>query len=141
MAAMHEASLLRGRSGGAGMRNSTLKIALDARRATRGGPAAIAARQQARLAELVAFARTCSPYYRRLYKDLPADANDPRFLPPVTKPQLVENFDEWVTDPAVTKQACGILRVGCVIGGNALSGPIPGRDHVGHYWHPCRIPA
>ena len=54
MAAMHEASLLRGRSGGAGMRISTLKIALDARRATRGGPAAIAARQQARLAELVA---------------------------------------------------------------------------------------
>ena len=70
MAAMHEASLLRGRFGGAGMRNSTLKIALDARRATRGGPAAIAVRQQARLAELVAFARTCSPYYRRLYKDL-----------------------------------------------------------------------
>ena len=104
MAAMHEASLLRGRSGGAGMRNSTLTIALDARRATRGGPAAIAARQQARLAELVAFARTCSPYYRRLYKDLPANVNDPRFLPPVTKPELVENFDEWVTDPEVTKQ-------------------------------------
>ena len=84
MAAMHEASLLRGRFGGAGMRNSTLKIALDARRATRGGPAAIAVRQQARLAELVAFARTCSPYYRRLYKDLPADVCDPRLLPPVT---------------------------------------------------------
>ena len=81
------ASLLRGRSGGAGMRNSALKIALDTRRATRSGPAVIAARQQARLAELVAFARTCSPYYRRLYKDLPANVSDPRFLPPVTKPQ------------------------------------------------------
>ena len=99
-----QASLLRGRSGGAGMRNSALKIALDTRRATRSGPAVIAARQQARLAELVAFARTCSPYYRRLYKDLPANVCDPHFLPPITKPQLVENFDEWVTDPAVTKQ-------------------------------------
>ena len=67
---------------GVGMRISTLKIALDARRATRGGTAAIAARQQARLAELVAFARTCSPYYRRLYKDLSANVCDPRLLPP-----------------------------------------------------------
>jgi hypothetical protein len=88
----------------AGMRNLTLKIALDARRATHGGPAAIAARQQARLAELVAFVRTCSPYYRRLYKDLRSKVSDPRFLPPTTKPQLTENFDEWVTDPEVTQQ-------------------------------------
>src|SRR5512133_2610253 len=82
-----------------------------------------------------------SPYYRRLYKDLPAKVSDPRFLPPTTKPELTENFDEWVADPKVNAATCGVLRVGCITGGNALSEPLPSSDRVGHYWHPCRIPA
>jgi phenylacetate-CoA ligase len=78
-------------------------LAWDAWRVTRGGSAAIAARQQARLANLVAFTRVCSPYYRRLYHNLPAHVTSVRQLPPVTKPELMVHFDEWVTDPAVTR--------------------------------------
>ena len=79
------------------------RLAWDAWRVMRGGSAAIAARQQARLANLVAFARVCSPYYRRLYHDLPAHVTSVRQLPPVTKPELMAHFDDWVTDPAVTR--------------------------------------
>ncbi len=79
------------------------RLAWDAWRATRGGSAPIASRQQARLADLVACARECSPYYRRLYHDLPAHVTSVRQLPPVTKPELMAHFDEWVTDPAITR--------------------------------------
>lgn len=82
---------------------TTLSIAWDAWRITRGGPKALAARQQARLAELVAFARQRSPYYQHLYRDLPEHITDIRHLPPVTKRELMTHFDDWVTDPAVTR--------------------------------------
>lgn len=79
-----------------------LEIAWKARRDERKGPQAIIARQQARLAELVEFARKCSPYYRSLYAGLPAHVSDVCLLPPVTKPELMQNFDGWVTDWAGT---------------------------------------
>ena len=59
-------------------RVGTLGLLLDARRAYRGGPAAVAARQRARLAALVDHARTRSPFYRRLYAGLPERVEDPR---------------------------------------------------------------
>jgi phenylacetate-CoA ligase len=82
---------------------TTLSLAWDIWRTTRGGPKALAARQQARLAELVAFARQYSPYYRQLYRGLPEHMTDIRRLPPVTKPELMAHFDDWVTDPCVTR--------------------------------------
>ncbi len=82
---------------------TTLSVVWDIWRTTRGGPAALAACQQARLADLVAFARQSSPYYRQLYRDLPEQITDIRHLPPVTKPELMAHFDDWVTDPAVTR--------------------------------------
>ena len=78
-------------------------LAWDLWWAERGGQAAVMARQRARLADLVRFARAQSPLYRRLYRDLPPDVEDLRQLPPVTKPQLMVNFDDWVTDPAATR--------------------------------------
>lgn len=81
----------------------TLSVAWDTWRMMRRGPKALAARQQARLADLVAFARQCSPYYRQLYRDLPEQITDLQHLPPVTKPELMTHFNEWVTDPAVTR--------------------------------------
>ncbi|MGC7098370.1 phenylacetate--CoA ligase family protein [Amycolatopsis lurida] len=57
---------------------------------------------RARLAGLVAYARTRSPYYRELYRHLPDHVDDPALLPPSTKARLMERFDDWVTDPAVT---------------------------------------
>ncbi len=82
-------------------------VAWDAWRAQRGGRAAAEARQQARLADLVRFARASSPLYRDLYRNLPTDIVELRQLPVVTKPQLMANFDTWVTDPAVTRAGVG----------------------------------
>lgn len=90
-----------------------LGFALDQLRAQRQGPAGLARRREARLAAMVAHARTSSPFYRHLYRDVdlarvPATASGRSGvvlteLPPVTKQQLMANFDDWVTDPAVTR--------------------------------------
>jgi phenylacetate-coenzyme A ligase PaaK-like adenylate-forming protein len=90
-----------------------LGIVLDLLLAKRGGPRALSRRRDARLAALVAHARTSSPYYRELYRGLPAGdvlrgdllLGDVPLgdLPTVTKPQLMARFDDWVTDPAVTR--------------------------------------
>jgi phenylacetate-CoA ligase len=79
-------------------------LLLDARRARKQGPAAIAQRQSGRLAEMVAFARTHSPYYRELYRDLPERVEDPTLLPVTSKKALMARFDDWVTDREVTIQ-------------------------------------
>ncbi|MGZ4660486.1 MAG: phenylacetate--CoA ligase family protein [Arthrobacter sp.] len=76
-----------------------IRVAWDTWRAERGGPAAIARLQKVRLAELVEFARFASPYYRRLYRDVPDSVTNPRQLPPAGKRDLMEHFDDWVTDP------------------------------------------
>ncbi len=68
------------------------------------GAAEIASLRQERLARLIGFAREKSPYYRKLYERLPARVTDVRMLPPVAKGDLMENFDEWVTDPAVRRR-------------------------------------
>lgn len=58
---------------------------LDARAARKKGRTAILQRQQERLAEIVTYARTRSPYYRRLYQGLPARITDPGRLPVTTR--------------------------------------------------------
>jgi phenylacetate-coenzyme A ligase PaaK-like adenylate-forming protein len=85
-----------------GVSGRTLKVAWDTWRAERGGADAISRLQQARLADLVEFARSASPYYRRLYRDVPDTVTDPGQLPPVGKRELMANFDDWVTDPHIT---------------------------------------
>ena len=80
-----------------------LYVFMDARRVTRGTPEMIAARQGQRLNELVAFARTNSRFYAEKYRGLPDTITDVRQLPPVTKVELMEHFDDVVTDPSVRK--------------------------------------
>lgn len=80
----------------------TLWLLRDARRARKQGPAAIERRQRARLAEMVAFAREGSPYYRKLYRDLPEWVEDPTLLPVTRKKALMARFDDWATDREVT---------------------------------------
>lgn len=80
-----------------------LSLAFDARRITRGAPELLAARQRERLNELVSFARANSRFYAEKYRGLPEIISDVRQLPPVTKPELMEHFDEVITDPAVRK--------------------------------------
>ncbi len=75
---------------------------LDQRLADEGG-AALYQLQQQRLKKMVAYARQKAPFYQRLYQNLPEDGFDLVDLPPVTKPQLMANFDAWATDRAVTR--------------------------------------
>jgi len=89
-------------------------IAWDIWRAERCGPDAIARRQRDRLTALVDHARSASPFYRRLYRDIPETVRDLDSdlaselatvlgeLPPVGKRELMANFDDWVTDPHIT---------------------------------------
>ena len=83
------------------MRENLPALVWDARNARAQGAAGIRRRQRARLAELVTYARTHSPFYRRLYQDLPERVDDPSMLPVVDKKTLMTQFDDWVTDPAV----------------------------------------
>jgi hypothetical protein len=83
-------------------------VAWDAWRAKRGGPAAIAARQQARVQALVEYARRASRFYAEHYRAVPAGpirVEELDRLPSVTKPELMARFDDWVTDPAVIRVA------------------------------------
>lgn len=84
---------------------TVIGVVLDTLRAEREGGEGLRHRQQERLAELVRYARTASPYYRRLYEGLPPRITDPRLLPPTEKRDLMAHFDEWVTDPDVTLDA------------------------------------
>lgn len=101
-----------------------LWIAWDAWRAERGGMGAVMARQHARLADLVRFARTHSRFYAELYRDLPESIIDVMQLPHVTKPQLMARFDDWVTDPEVTQ-----ARVEAFVADPSLIG----QDFLGRY--------
>ncbi len=68
---------------------------------SRATPEALAEVQLRRINELVAYARRHAPFYERRYRGLPEVIRDVRELPPVTKRELMANFDEVVTDPAV----------------------------------------
>jgi phenylacetate-CoA ligase len=65
---------------------SEARIALDLWRAEREGASGLARRQKCRLAVLLAHARTESPFYRHLYRGLPADGVELRDLPPSPSP-------------------------------------------------------
>lgn len=80
-----------------------LGLVADILRAGRATPEALATLQRERLRALIAYARANSAYYRDLYRDLPEGIDDLVTLPVVTKPELMAHFDEWVTDPAVTR--------------------------------------
>ena len=54
---------------------------------------------------LIVYAREASPFYSRLYRRMPWHGLQLRDLPPVTKRQLMDHFDDAVTHPGVTRQA------------------------------------
>ncbi len=47
--------------------------------------------------------RAQSPYYSRLYRDVPVRLSEIGQLPVVTKAELMSHFNDWVTDPSVTR--------------------------------------
>ncbi|MBI2858574.1 MAG: phenylacetate--CoA ligase family protein, partial [Chloroflexi bacterium] len=78
------------------------RIAIDIIRANSASN--IQRKQTERLYRLFSEARAHSAYYARLYKGLserPALSQ----LPAVTKPELMDHFDDWVTDPGIKKAA------------------------------------
>ncbi len=56
-----------------------------------------------RLRELVNYARENSPYFAKLYANIPEDF-ELTDLPTTEKPVLVANFDDWVTDRRINKE-------------------------------------
>jgi len=84
------------------MSENFLWLLIDTVRARRQGIAAIERRQRARLAEMVAFARANSPYYRELYKDLSGRIEDTALLPITSKKDLMAHFSYWATDREAT---------------------------------------
>ena len=84
-------------------RPSVLLTALDLWCAQQQGEAGLRRRRERRLADLIRHARVHSPFYQRLYKDLPANNVALHDLQPVTKRQLMAEFDDWVTDRSITR--------------------------------------
>jgi putative adenylate-forming enzyme len=80
------------------------EAAYDVWQGSRMPAEALARRAESRLQALIAFAREASPFYRRLYRRLP-DSPPLGALPPVNKKQLMDHFDDVVTQPAVTRRA------------------------------------
>jgi phenylacetate-CoA ligase len=81
-----------------------LSAAWDLRRAERGGGEAVLRRQRSRLGATIAFAKRHCAFYRERYGRILREVPDILSLPPVTKQELMENFSDWVTDPAVTRE-------------------------------------
>ena len=67
------------------------------------GTEAIARARATRLADLVRHARERSRFYAERYGGLP-EAPPLEALPVVTKHDLMGRFDDWVTDPEVTRE-------------------------------------
>ncbi len=76
----------------------------DIVRAGRDRPEGMVSRQRARLHRLVEYARSRSSFYRDRYGALPRSVHDLPELPPVSKSDLMANFDGWATDPEVTRE-------------------------------------
>lgn len=81
---------------------SPLKAVMDIWKVKRGKPEDILSRQQSRLTDLISFARSNSQYYAQKYSLLPERISSLQQIPPVTKSELMANFNDWVTDPEVT---------------------------------------
>lgn len=61
--------------------------------------------QHEQLEALIECARTSSPFYRRIYSHLLEPVPALQQLPPVTKPELMANFDDWATDRDITRES------------------------------------
>ena len=57
--------------------------------------------QKKRLENIIEWARNNSTYYAELYKDLPSEF-ELTDLPVVNKRELMENWNDWVTDKDIT---------------------------------------
>ena len=94
--------MMKKRKGTMNKQPTFLVASWDAWRTARAGKHGITQRQQERLQELVSYARTQSRYFAHAYRDVPEQVTSIKQLPVVTKEEMMNHFDEWVTDPAIT---------------------------------------
>ncbi|WP_440991973.1 phenylacetate--CoA ligase family protein [Haloarchaeobius baliensis] len=80
-----------------------LRVRADALRANRVTADEIASRRRRRLESLLEFVIRQSRFYRRHYEDVDRPITELESLPPVTKRMLMAQFDDVVTDTAVTR--------------------------------------
>jgi phenylacetate-CoA ligase len=78
------------------------KITLDVWRAKWATRSEIETRQRRRLAEMLSFVRRQSRFYKQHYANVPEGSTNLEAFPPVTKSMVMENFDDVVTDTAIT---------------------------------------
>ena len=88
-----------------GTRPTEGRLALDMWRAQREGAHGLERRRVERLGALVDHARSRSGFYRDRFRGVAGSDYEVRDLPPVGKPELMESFDDWVTDPRITRRA------------------------------------
>ena len=99
------------------MSEHMLWLLYDTHKARKQGASAIMQRQRTRFTEMVTFARTHSPYYRERYRNLPEKGEDLERLPIARKQELMDHFDDWVTDRNVTiKQVSAFINNPHLIG-------------------------
>lgn len=65
----------------------------------------VMAHQREQLEILITCARTSSPFYQRLYSHFSEPVPALQQLPPVTKPELMANFDDWAIDREITRES------------------------------------
>ena len=80
-------------------------VSLDVMAVNRGPVQGVVQRQQERLAQLLDATLKGSRLYRRLLASSTTAATPLRDLPVVSRAQLMERFDDWVTDPRLTLDA------------------------------------
>lgn len=85
-----------------GLKDNILWLLVDTVITLKQGKNAIEKRQKKRFTEMVNYARANSPYYRELYKHLPVHVEDTKLLPVTNKKELMEHFNDFVTDPEAT---------------------------------------
>ena len=61
--------------------------------------------QRERLCELVSYAREHAGYFREAYRDIDLEHLSLESLSPVRKKDLMEHYEQWVTDPEITYSA------------------------------------
>lgn len=79
---------------------------------------------QSRFAELISYVRENSPYFSKLYEGINSTALLSNF-PATNKTQLMEHFNDWLTDRSITKEKVELFmsdvsNIGKKLGGNYL---------------------
>ena len=74
-------------------------VSMDVLASRCASASALASRQQTRLANLLGVAKRDSRFYQRHLRDQAARSARLEDLPTVSRRELMDNFDDWVTDP------------------------------------------